>query len=57
MKRLWKWMALSAVCGSTLLEAGCATALRDAVQGGALDFVSTSVVAALQTFFGVASGA
>ena len=37
-----RWLCLVLVCGSTLAGTGCGTYLRDAIIGGAMDFVSGS---------------
>lgn len=43
----WKWLILT-TCLFPTLAAGCSLTLRDAVLSGAIDFISSTVTAALQ---------
>lgn len=40
MKKIKRWALLFAAMGSTVYGVSCSTAVRDAVQAGALDFVT-----------------
>jgi len=40
MRTLSKWAVLVALAGSTLWGSACMTSVRDAVVGGAMDFVA-----------------
>jgi hypothetical protein len=37
-----KWLTLALLCSATLLGSSCVANIRDAILGGALDFVSGS---------------
>jgi len=49
MKVPRKWLALVLLGGAALLGSSCVTNLRDAIVGGALDFVSGSTSSFLST--------
>jgi hypothetical protein len=50
-----KWLTLVVLCGTTLLGASCATNIRDAILGGALDFVSGSTSSLLSSLLPLVS--
>lgn len=55
MRIAHKWLVLVMLCSTTLLGSSCATNIRDAIVGGALDFVSGSTTSLLSSLLPLVS--
>ena len=55
MRMSHKWLVLVMLCGTTFVGSSCVSNIRDAIVGGALDFVSGSTTSLLNSLLPLVS--